>query len=184
MRPKLSSARLLSGILTAAVLATAFRPGSCLGAWATWTQWNTNGFGNTNNYSVFELEVYDNDLYAGTHNITQGCEIYRYDGPNPVNWTRLTSGGFSAGCPPLRLAADARALPRFCREHGIDVVHCHLLHDHWLAVLVLRALRRDSGGRPLIVRTLHGSAPPRGIDRLFVASWFGATKRHAGGWAR
>jgi len=91
----LSRLKFLPAVLALVVLTTILCPDSCLAAWSTWTQWNANGFGNTNNYSIFELENYDGDLYAGTHNITQGCEIWRYDGPNPSNWTKLTDGGFS-----------------------------------------------------------------------------------------
>lgn len=64
--------RLWPAVFAAALLPTLFFPGVCPAAWSTWTQWNTNGFGNTNNYSVFELEIYDGDLYAGTHNINPG----------------------------------------------------------------------------------------------------------------
>ena len=60
-----SPTRLLAAVLAAAVISALLSPGLCPAAWSTWTQWNTNGFGNTNNYSVFELEVYDGDLYAG-----------------------------------------------------------------------------------------------------------------------
>ena len=95
IQPTFSRAGLLPAIFAAILLSTLFLPSVSPAAWSTWTQWNTNGFGNTNNYSVFELEVYNDDLYAGTHNITQGCEIWRYDGPAPSNWTELTDGGFS-----------------------------------------------------------------------------------------
>lgn len=64
---------------------------------------------------------------------------------------------------PFHLLADLFLLPRFCREQGIDIVHCHLLHDHWLATAAFRWLRPASKGRrPLIVRTIHASAAPRG----------------------
>jgi glycosyltransferase involved in cell wall biosynthesis len=66
---------------------------------------------------------------------------------------------------PFYLISDLRFLARFCRENRVDVVHCHLLHDHWVASLALRgvfptARRREQ--RPFLVRTLHGSGPPRG----------------------
>lgn len=63
---------------------------------------------------------------------------------------------------PFHLLADLLLLPRFCREQGIDIIHCHLLHDHWLATAAFRWLRSGrKGHRPLIVRTIHSSAPPR-----------------------
>jgi len=75
---------------------------------------------------------------------------------------------------PLRLAGDLRAIPRYCRDNQIDVVHCHLLHDHWLAALSLGRLRREAGGRPWLVRTIHSSVAPRGdwFHRRFL---FGRT---------
>ena len=61
---------------------------------------------------------------------------------------------------PFHLLADWRLLRRFCREQRVDIVHCHLLHDHWTAAVALRAFG-GIGNRPLIVRTLHSSIPPR-----------------------
>lgn len=81
---------------------------------------------------------------------------------------------------PLRFLADVRFLREFCVREQVDIVHCHLPHDHWLAAMALRGLRRapsHSGGtpapqgstsraagggpRPRIVRTSHLSGPPR-----------------------
>jgi glycosyltransferase involved in cell wall biosynthesis len=39
-----------------------------------------------------------------------------------------------------------------------DVVHCHLLHDHWMAALAIRGMR---GKRPVLVRTVHRYEPMR-----------------------
>src|SRR5262249_45011578 len=50
---------------------------------------------------------------------------------------------------PWVLARHGRALRRLVREHGIEVVHAHLTHDHWLAALALRGLACR------LVRTVH-----------------------------
>ena len=55
---------------------------------------NEDGFGNTNNFSAFDLACYNGEIYAGTWNNSDGCEVWRYDGPDPADWTCLTSGGF------------------------------------------------------------------------------------------
>jgi glycosyltransferase involved in cell wall biosynthesis len=53
---------------------------------------------------------------------------------------------------PLRLRADIHALRRFIEQHQINVVHSHLLHDHWLSAL---ALRGKGANRPALIRTVH-----------------------------
>jgi glycosyltransferase involved in cell wall biosynthesis len=50
---------------------------------------------------------------------------------------------------PGRLLAEIRALQGVLRELGIDVVHAHQTHDHWLAALARR------GTRAKLVRTVH-----------------------------
>jgi glycosyltransferase involved in cell wall biosynthesis len=62
---------------------------------------------------------------------------------------------------PFHLISDLRLLPRFCRENAVDIVHAHLLNDHWLATLTLGCLKKHNAGRPFIVRTLHTTVTPR-----------------------
>ena len=54
---------------------------------------------------------------------------------------------------PLELAADVRRLRRVVDEDGVDVLHAHHSHDHWLAALARP--RRPMGGRPPVVRTFQ-----------------------------
>lgn len=62
------------------------------GSGSTWTQVNTDGFGDANNeYAV--LEVYGDDLYAGTGNVSTGVEIWKYDGST---WTQVNTNGFGS----------------------------------------------------------------------------------------
>lgn len=50
---------------------------------------------------------------------------------------------------PLGMARDLAALGRMIRDEGIQIVHAHHSHDHWLAALARHEAR--------IVRTLHNS---------------------------
>jgi len=67
---------------------------------ADWTQINLDGFGEPLNRNVCSLAVYDGGggggamLYAGTRNYNQGCEVWRYDGPDPGDWTQVNADGF------------------------------------------------------------------------------------------
>lgn len=54
---------------------------------------------------------------------------------------------------PLALHQDVHRLRRFLLHNQIGVVHCHLLHDHWIAAMAIRPLRGSE--RPLLVRTVH-----------------------------
>jgi L-malate glycosyltransferase len=71
---------------------------------------------------------------------------------------------------PLDVLSDYRLIQRFCRENAIDVVHCHLDNDHWLAAL---ALGNKKAGRPLLVRTLHGKKGPHAD---FIHRWLFAKR--------
>ncbi len=59
-----------------------------------WDLINVEGFWNTNTFSAFSAAVYDGHLYVGTHNTSQGCEIWRFDGPGATDWTQVAVGGF------------------------------------------------------------------------------------------
>jgi glycosyltransferase involved in cell wall biosynthesis len=50
---------------------------------------------------------------------------------------------------PWVLREDVRALRRLVRERGIELVHAHQSHDHWLAAIALR------GTPARLVRTVH-----------------------------
>lgn len=55
------------------------------------------------------------------------------------------------GFTPIRDLADIRTLRRLVREEGVQIVHCHLSHDHWIAGLARLAGRWPAA----IVRTQH-----------------------------
>lgn len=72
---------------------------------------------------------------------------------------------------PLHLLSDYRWLRRCCRQLGIDIVHTHLLHDHWLAAGSLKNFcSLGFGPKPLLIRTVHTSAPLR-TDWLHRKLW-------------
>jgi len=70
---------------------------------------------------------------------------------------------------PWVLVADVRELRQLVRTRGIEVVHTHQTHDHWLAALALQ----DSPAR--LVRTVHHR---RAIRRSPAARWLFA-RSHA-----
>jgi len=54
---------------------------------------------------------------------------------------------------PLELARDVARLRAAVREHGVDVIHAHHSHDHWMALLARARVR--GARRPALVRTFH-----------------------------
>ncbi len=58
---------------------------------------------------------------------------------------------------PVRLISDVRKLARFIREKDINIIHCHLVHDHWLAALA----RLFIPGPRLLARSFHRGVLPR-----------------------
>ena len=69
-------------------------PAVCSGQWTNWTQVNADGFGNTNNFSAFSMALYNNQLYVGTLNNTDGCGVWRRDGSGTGDWTQVNTDGF------------------------------------------------------------------------------------------
>ena len=47
------------------------------------------GFGNVNNVFAMSMAVYGLELYVGTVNLVNGCEVWRYDG---TSWTAVVGG--------------------------------------------------------------------------------------------
>jgi phosphatidyl-myo-inositol dimannoside synthase len=62
---------------------------------------------------------------------------------------------------PVEVARDVARLRRLVRERGVQVIHAHHSHDHWLAVAVARLI---GARRPPVVRTFHNlRAVKRGL---------------------
>jgi glycosyltransferase involved in cell wall biosynthesis len=84
----------------------------------------------------------------------------REAGFEPVPGLSLTSR-----LAPLAHARDVMRLRRVTRDEGVDLIHAHHSHDHWLALLT-------GAGRGLpVVRTFHNLRAVRGgrLDRRLYA---------------
>ena len=83
-------------------------PGRVARIWAfdgtDWTQVNTDGFGDANNGGSRALAIYDGQLYAGTNDGGgAGGQVWRYDGPDPADWTQVATDGFGNGDYEVRV---------------------------------------------------------------------------------
>ena len=54
---------------------------------------------------------------------------------------------------PISEWADIRKLRAYLEQHRFDIVHCHLIHDHWVAAMAIRGMSADK--RPRLIRTVH-----------------------------
>ncbi|MFH1150010.1 MAG: IPT/TIG domain-containing protein [Actinomycetota bacterium] len=61
----------------------------------TWTQANSDGFGDANNDIAASMSVFGSYLYAGTTNSVTGCEVWRSAGGTA--WTRVDPGAPGPG---------------------------------------------------------------------------------------
>ena len=66
---------------------------------------------------------------------------------------------------PLPLLRDLTRLRALVRDEGIDVVHAHHSHDHWMSVLIRP--RGADGVRAPLMRTYHNA---RSVKRSVVAA--------------
>ena len=57
---------------------------------------------------------------------------------------------------PLEIFPDIRRLRHIIRTINPHVIHCHLLHDHWLAALAIRGMDEN----PFLFRTMHRYLKP------------------------
>ncbi|HEV8613920.1 MAG TPA: glycosyltransferase family 4 protein [Methylomirabilota bacterium] len=65
---------------------------------------------------------------------------------------------------PVALVRDVLRLRAVVHAHGVDILHAHHSHDHWLALLVRP--RRADGSRAAVVRTFHNA---RSVKRGLVS---------------
>jgi len=83
----------------------------------------------------------------------------REAGLEPIAGLRLRAHG-----EPLALARDVTRIRSVVAEEGVDVIHAHHSHDHWLGAL--SALRLSGGTRVPVVRTFHNL---RSVRRSLLA---------------
>lgn len=63
-----------------------------------WIAANERGFGDPDNLTVFEMEVFDNHLYAGLVNARTGAQLWRTAGGTPpYRWENVMRSGFGRG---------------------------------------------------------------------------------------
>ena len=79
----------------------------------------------------------------------------REAGLDPVAGLRL-----SPRAAPLALARDVVRLRQVVRDEGIELIHAHHSHDHWLSAAA--RLRRADGRAVGLVRTFHNLRAVRG----------------------
>jgi hypothetical protein len=60
---------------------------------STWNPVVSDGFGDGNISAISTMTVFQNKLYAGTENTTDGTSIWRSDTGNPASWTSVFTGG-------------------------------------------------------------------------------------------
>src|SRR2546428_1334704 len=72
----------------------------------------------------------------------------------------LTAVALDAKGWPIGIARDVAALGRLIDDEGVEVVHAHHSHDHWLAALARH--------RAALVRTFHNA---RAVKAGFPGSW-------------
>ena len=59
-----------------------------------WQKVNTDGFGTNKNIDATSLAVFNQKLYAGTHNETTGCEVWKYN--SGTSWSKVGSAGLGS----------------------------------------------------------------------------------------
>lgn len=69
---------------------------------------------------------------------------------------------------PVAIARDLARLGRLIGDEGVEVIHAHHSHDHWLAALARH--------RAALVRTFHNA---RAVKRGFPGSWLYARTKAA-----
>lgn len=60
----------------------------------TWSQVNTDGFGDANNRDARSMAIFAGYLYVGALNLTTGAEVWRYDS---TAWVQVNADGFGDG---------------------------------------------------------------------------------------
>lgn len=154
-----------------------------------WEAVSCLGFGDPDNGTVFEMEVFDGHLYAGTFNYKSGYQVWktRGEGKPPFTWTKVVTNGAHRG--PLNEAATSMCVfgdalyvgsgiqnGGFDRTHRIGPAAAELIRIHpddtW--ELVVGEPRNTPEGERI---PLSGRGP--GFDNYFNG-YFWRTASHDG----
>ncbi|MGH2768309.1 MAG: hypothetical protein ACRDIF_05050, partial [Actinomycetota bacterium] len=95
-----------------------------------WKSASPPGFGDPANGSVFEMEVFDDHLYAGTFNHESGYQIWKTDGRGdpPFNWSMVVQAGahrgpFNEAATSMCAFGDALYVGSGIQNGGFDRTH-------------------------------------------------------------
>ncbi len=95
-----------------------------------WRPVSEPGFGDPDNVVVFELEVFDGHLYAGTGNYVSGLQLWKTnaEGPRPYEWKRILHGGayrgvFNEGVAAMCVFKDGLYISGCIQDGGYDRVN-------------------------------------------------------------
>jgi hypothetical protein len=95
-----------------------------------WEPVSATGFGDPNNQVIFEMEVFDDHLYAGTFNYRSGYQIWksRAEGNPPFEWTKVIThgayrGSLNEGATSMCVFNDALYVGSGIQNGGYDRTH-------------------------------------------------------------
>ena len=71
---------------------------------STWNQVNPDAFGFPNNIAIQSMATFNNMLYVGVLNITDGTQVWHYDGST---WNQDNSNGFDGANPDLNISTGS-----------------------------------------------------------------------------
>lgn len=95
-----------------------------------WRPVSQPGFGDSNNFVVFEMEVFNNYLYAGTANAATGFQLWKTDaeGPPPYRWKRVLHlgayrGNYNEGVAAMCVFNGALYITACIQDGGYDQIN-------------------------------------------------------------
>jgi len=95
-----------------------------------WRAVSEPGFGDPNNFVVFEMEVFNGHLYAGTANHVSGFQLWKTDaeGPPPYRWKRVLHlgayrGNYNEGVAAMCVFNGALYITACIQDGGYDQVN-------------------------------------------------------------
>ncbi len=95
-----------------------------------WRQVSEPGFGDLNNFVVFEMEVFNGCLYAGTANHVSGFQVWKTDaeGPPPYRWKRILHlgayrGNYNEGIAAMCVFNGALYITACIQDGGYDQIN-------------------------------------------------------------
>lgn len=85
---------------------------------ANWSEVDTDGFGDVNNYRIDHMIVFNDYLYATTQNTSTGIEIWRTS--NGTDWSQANSDGFGRYNPMYTANIESAVVYNDCLYMGTN----------------------------------------------------------------